>query len=105
MEVIDALLTRVPRVEGFLYEHGYSIRDIELHSRNQPEETYFGCYSKLATCLVDVTRLLWSAFGMVAKILCVAEKPSIAKAVANHLGSSVTVVSFLESKYTQTCGC
>ena len=29
---------------------------------------------------------------MVAKILCVAEKPSIAKAVANHLGSSVSVV-------------
>lgn len=32
---------------------------------------------------------------MVTKVLCVAEKPSIAKAVANHLADgAVTVVSY-----------
>ena len=35
---------------------------------------------------------------MVTKVLCVAEKPSIAKAVANHLsGGNVQTVSLLTS--------
>ena len=38
---------------------------------------------------------------MVTKVLCVAEKPSIAKAVANHLsGNQVTVVSATDRTYT-----
>jgi len=34
---------------------------------------------------------------MVRKILCVAEKPSIAKAVANHLGGHVPAVRLCHS--------
>ena len=34
---------------------------------------------------------------MVGKILCVAEKPSIAKAVANHLGGNVPAVCLIYS--------
>ncbi|KAI9715325.1 MAG: DNA topoisomerase [Chrysothrix sp. TS-e1954] len=41
--------------------------------------------------MVAGTKRSRGAIGMVTKILCVAEKPSIAKAVANHLGASVSV--------------
>lgn len=42
---------------------------------------------------------------MVTKVLCVAEKPSIAKAVANHLsGNQVTTVGREEDEeQTTTC--
>lgn len=40
---------------------------------------------------------------MVTKVLCVAEKPSIARAVANHLsGNQVTTVRMLMERYKWT---